>query len=191
MRRIFISWVNIDNSFESTEPEKINVVTFNVVVNLKRVGLEEDIKQEKFKSQYSKAIINIIYTNGWLNQRHQEMFKKYGLTTPQFNILRILRGQYPKPSTVNLLIERMLDKSSNASRIVDRLEAKSLVVRKQCPTDRRAVDVFISEEGLDLLGKMDVEMEEWQEQIRALDEVECAQLNTLLDKIRIETSQSS
>ena len=106
-------------------------------------------------------MINLIYTNSWLNQKHVSMFKPFGLTTPQFNILRILRGQYPAPSTVNLLIDRMLDKSSNASRIVDKLEEKRLVVRKQCRDDRRAVDVYISEEGLSLLTQLDKEMDSW------------------------------
>ena len=148
------------------------------------LGLEEDIIQENFVSQYNKAVVNIIYTNGWLAQQHQELFKGYDLTKPQFNILRILRGQYPKPSTVNLLIERMLDKSSNASRIVDRLESKGLVIRKQCPSDRRAVDVFISEDGLKLLEKIDLEMGHWESKIRNLDEEECKTLNQLLDKFR-------
>ncbi len=148
------------------------------------MSLEEDIKQERFASEHSKAIINIIYTNGWLSQQHQIVFKKYGLTTPQFNILRILRGQYPNPSTVNLLIDRMLDKSSNASRIVDKLESKNLVIRKQCPTDRRAVDVFISEQGLELLREMDEHLDQWQDRIQTLDESECSQLNYLLDKLR-------
>ncbi len=148
------------------------------------MGLEEDIKQERFTSEYSKAVVNVIFTNGWLNQQHQGLFKKHGLTTPQFNILRILRGQYPQPSTVNLLIDRMLDKSSNASRIVDKLESKGLVIRKQCPSDRRAVDVFISDQGLALLKLMDVEMAQWQESSKALNEDECAQLNLLLDKMR-------
>ena len=96
------------------------------------MGIAEEIKQEKFSSQYSKAIINVIYTSSWLNQKHLDLFKKHGLTTPQFNILRILRGQHPNPSTVNLLIDRMLDKSSNASRIIDKLEQKGLVTRRQC-----------------------------------------------------------
>ena len=148
------------------------------------MGIAEDIKQEKFKSEYSKAIVNIIYTNSWLNQQHLQLFKDNGLTTPQFNILRILRGQHPKPATVNLLIDRMLDKSSNASRIVDRLEQKGLVIRKQCSNDRRAVDVLISEEGLDLLKKLDAKMEKWEENGNKLTEQEAATLNSLLDKIR-------
>ena len=126
------------------------------------MGIAEDIKQKKFKNEFSKAIINLVYTNSWLNQKHVALFKPFGLTSPQFNILRILRGQHPKPSTVNMLIDRMLDKSSNASRIVDKLEEKGLVVRKQCSDDRRAVDVYISTNGLHLLGEIDIVLETWQ-----------------------------
>ena len=148
------------------------------------MGIAEEIKQEKFSSEYSKAVINIIYTNSWLHQRHQELFKESGLTTPQFNILRILRGQHPNPSTVNLLIDRMLDKSSNASRIVDRLEQKGLVTRKQCKDDRRAVDVYISEDGLALLVDLDEKLKGFQDQSRKLTEEEATMLNNLLDKLR-------
>lgn len=151
---------------------------------LAEMSINEDIKQKVFKSPYSKALINIIYTNNWLNQKNQQIFKSFGLTTPQFNILRILRGQHPKASTVNLLIERMLDKSSNASRIVDKLEAKGLVIRKQCPSDRRAVDVFISETGLDLLQAMDEEMEVVENKSKNLTDEESEALSLLLDKVR-------
>ena len=164
------------------QPFFLNVVTYNVDVF--NMGIAEDIKQEKFSSEYSKAVINIIYTNSWLSQKHLELFKGYGLTTPQFNILRILRGQYPNPATVNLLIDRMLDKSSNASRIVDRLEEKGLVVRKQCSNDRRAVDVLISEEGLQLLKQLDGELDTLQNGARTLTEEESKTLNVLLDKMR-------
>lgn len=159
-----------------------DVVTFNVsVINM---GIAEDIKQKKFRSEFSKALINLIYTNSWLNQKHVSFFKPFGLTTPQFNILRILRGQHPEPSTVNLLIDRMLDKSSNASRIVDKLEQKGLVIRKQCADDRRAVDVYISDKGLEILSELDKAIEEWESGASRLTEEESATLNTLLDKIR-------
>ena len=148
------------------------------------MGISEDIKQSKFKSELSKAVINIIYTSSWLVQKQAEIFKDKGLTMPQFNILRILRGQHPNPATVNLLIERMLDKSSNASRIVDKLEAKGLVKRRQCKDDRRAVDVLISEKGLELLEKIDVMMDQWEKENRNLTEEESRQLNELLDKVR-------
>ena len=95
-----------------------------------------------------------------------------------------MRGQHPKPATVNLLIDRMLDKSSNASRIVDKLEQKGLVKRSQCSKDRRAVDVYISDAGLKLLEEMDVKMDEWEKSHNNLSEREAATLNVLLDKIR-------
>ena len=148
------------------------------------MGISEEIKQEKFKSEFSKAVVNILYTNSWLNQQNLKLFKSYGLTTPQFNILRILRGQYPNPATVNLLIDRMLDKSSNASRIVDKLEEKGLVLRRQCSKDRRAVDVLISDKGLNLLNEMDVKMSDWETVNNKLTEKEAATLNLLLDKVR-------
>lgn len=151
------------------------------------MGIEEDIKQPKFKSSFNKAIVNIIYTNGWIQQKQVEVFKPFGLTGPQFNILRILRGQHPNPATVNLLIERMLDKSSNASRIVDKLESKGLVIRKQCSSDRRAVDVLISDKGLNLLKEVDERQKEWESSIRNLSDEECDQLSLLLDKLRTKS----
>lgn len=148
------------------------------------MGIAEDIKQPKFKSEFQKASINIFYTASWLGEKHHSFFKAYGITAAQFNVLRILRGQYPNPSTVNLIIDRMLDRMSNASRIVDKLEGKGLVIRKQCPNDRRAVDVLISEKGLELLRDLDVTMEAYEQKLNKLSEEEAAQLNDLLDKFR-------
>ena len=148
------------------------------------MGIADEIKQKNFKNEYSKSLINIIYTNSWLQTQQLELFKESGLTTPQFNILRILRGQHPEPSTVNLLIDRMLDKSSNASRIVDKLESKGLVTRKQCKDDRRAVDVFISDQGLALLAELDTNLGKFEQELRNLNEEEAKELNALLDKLR-------
>ncbi len=148
------------------------------------MSIGEDIHQKKFKSEFSKALINLFYTNSWLEQKHQEIFKPSGLTTPQFNVLRILRGQYPNPATVNLLINRMIQKSSNASRIVDKLEDKALVDRRQCKNDRRAVDVIISQKGLELLDVLDVKLDKLELNIKRLNDSEAEQLNVLLDKIR-------
>src|SRR6476469_8377515 len=117
--------------------------------------IEDEIKQPIFRSEHQKAYINLIFTAGWLQQRQAAAFKCFGLTLPQFNILRILRGQHPLPATVALLIERMLDKTSNASRIVDRLEEKKLVTRTVCPSNRRAVDIRITHAGLALLDQID------------------------------------
>lgn len=148
------------------------------------MGISEDIKQDSFKSEINKAVVNLLFTNSWLHQKQLRFFKPYELTIPQFNILRILRGQHPKPATVNLLIERMIDKSSNASRIVDKLEGKGLVERRQCEIDRRAVDVLISKKGLKLLAKIDEEMDVWEQGLSTLTVAECEQLNYLLDKMR-------
>ncbi|MFD2245811.1 MarR family winged helix-turn-helix transcriptional regulator [Pontibacter ruber] len=146
--------------------------------------IEDEIKQGTFKNPYQKAYINLVYTSGWLQQQQSVLFKPFGITLPQFNILRILRGQYPKPATISLLIERMLDKTSNASRIVDKLEAKGLVTRKQCPEDRRTVDVLITEQGLELLAKMDNQEGGTGTGITNLTEEEAQELSRLLDKIR-------
>ena len=146
--------------------------------------IEEEIKQKTFKSAHQKAYINTIYTANWLQLRQSANFKPYGITLPQYNVLRILRGQYPTPATVNLLIERMLDKTSNASRIVDKLEAKELVTRKQCPADRRTVDILITDKGLKLLQEMD-EVEGGElVGVRNLSAEEAEQLSLLLDKVR-------
>ncbi|GGK58671.1 MarR family winged helix-turn-helix transcriptional regulator [Rufibacter glacialis] len=146
--------------------------------------IEEEIKQSVFRDIYQKSYINVVYTSNWLEQRQAAMFKSFGVTLPQYNVLRILRGQHPKPATVNLLIDRMLDKTSNASRIVDKLEAKELVTRKQCPSDRRTVDILITEKGLNLLQEMDGLGNTGFTGLNNLSQEEAEQLNALLDKIR-------
>lgn len=146
--------------------------------------IEEEIKQSAFKSEYHKAYINVLYTSNWLEQEQSKQFKPFGVTLPQYNVLRILRGQHPKPATISMIIERMLDKTSNASRIVDKLEAKELVTRKQCPEDRRTVDVLITDKALALLKQMDELDGGTKSGLRNLTEKEAETLNTLLDKIR-------
>ncbi|GAA4017520.1 MarR family transcriptional regulator [Hymenobacter fastidiosus] len=146
--------------------------------------IEDEIKQPAFKDPYQKAHINVMFTAGWLGQRQAATFRSYGITPPQFNILRILRGQHPKPATVNLLIERMLDKTSNASRIVDKLEVKQLVTRTTCPSNRRAVDIRITEAGMTLLQQMDDAAALQIMGLQNLTPEEATQLSALLDKIR-------
>lgn len=155
------------------------------------MGLEEDIKQRKFKSPYQKAGINLAFTYSFMVNRNMRMMKKFGLTLPQFNILRILRGQYPKATTVNDLIDRMLDKSSNASRIVEKLRAKKLVERKVSEVDRRAVDVSITQAGLDLLSKIDKVEPELYFGEGNLTPEEAETLNYLLDKGRGQSANEN
>ena len=146
--------------------------------------IEDEIQQKAFKSEAHKAQINILFTANHLSLKQASVFKPFGITLPQFNVLRILRGQHPKPATVNLLMERMLDKTSNVSRIMDKLEAKGLATRKQCPNDRRSVDILITEAGLELLKEMDIAMEKQQIGLQNLTDAEAKELNRLLDKIR-------
>jgi DNA-binding MarR family transcriptional regulator len=146
--------------------------------------IEEEIQSTNFEDNYHKAVINITYTSGWLNNVFRCQFEKRKLTNQQFNVLRILRGQYPKPATVNLIKERMIDKMSDASRIVDRLVQKGLVSRCTNNKDRRAVDIRISEKGLEVLAVMDKEFKTKDFLKNNLTEEEAGKLNELLDKLR-------
>ena len=144
----------------------------------------KEIKQSKFRDEYQKLVINLGFTSSWAERIASCKLKNFKLTPQQFNVLRILRGQHGNPATINLLTERMIDKSSNASRLVDKLIAKELVSRRECPSDRRQVDVSITKKGLDLLTKIDSEEEEWTESFRSLTKTEAKELNRLLDKLR-------
>jgi len=146
--------------------------------------IDDEIQSSNFEDNYHKAVINVTYTYGWLTNAFRCQFERYNLTQQQFNILRILRGQYPKPATINLLKERMLDKMSDASRIVDRLVQKGLVSRCTNSKDRRAVDIRISEKGMDILAKMDEEFKTKDVLKNNLTEEEAGQLSDLLDKFR-------
>ena len=146
--------------------------------------IEEEIKQKKFKDDYQKLVVNLLYTSNWMNAQFELLFKNSGITLQQYNVLRILRGQYPKPSSIKLIKERMLDRMSDASRIVDKLVLKKLVIRNQCPNDRRSVDVVISEDALNLLQTMDVLDEKAKEILKSLSKTEIIVLNDLLDKLR-------
>ena len=150
------------------------------------MDIEKEIGQSvSFKSDLQRAAVNILYTASWLNMKNTETLKPFALTPQQFNVLRILRGQHPKPSTVNLLMQRMLDKSSNASRLVDRLLEKGFVTRETNRQDKRAVDVYISQKGLDVLETIDKTVGLLESHLDHLTESEARMLNTLLDKLRV------
>jgi len=146
--------------------------------------IDDEIQSSNFEDNYHKVVVNIAYTEGWLSNTLRLHFEKFNLTRQQFNILRILRGQYPKPATINVLKERMIDKMSDASRIVDRLIQKELITRCTNSKDRRSVDIRISEKGLDTLAKMDAELKTKDFLQNNLTAEEAAQLSDLLDKLR-------
>lgn len=152
------------------------------------MSIENDIKQSRFTDEYHKLAVNLMFTASWLGDKHQQLIKPYGITMPQFNILRILRGQKGAPLSVNELIARMIDKSSNASRLVDKLEEKGYVLRKVCPEDRRQVEVSITEEGLTFIGSLDAPMQNMRTYLENLSIEEAEMLNQLLDKMRISNT---
>ena len=148
------------------------------------MSLEEELKVSKFQSSRHKLTVNILYTNNWLEGHMQVVFRAHGVTNQQYNILRILRGMHPEPCTVQELKKRMLDKQPDASRLVDRLQAKKLVLRKSNAEDRRKMDVLITDEGLELLERMDPEVQGFDNLFAGLTDKDVDQLNKLLDKAR-------
>ena len=146
--------------------------------------LEEEINQERFANVHHKTLVNLIYTYGFLVNQMGGFFKGRGITRQQYNVLRILRGQYPDSANLSLIKQRMLDKMSDASRIVERLRLKKLVSRKQSRHDRREVEIVISQQGLDLLKKMDEEIKDIYKLFEKLSPEELTSLNQLLDKFR-------
>lgn len=146
--------------------------------------LQKEVKSSKFENAYQQALVNIFFTYHWGNQKVKEILSPYNITQQQFNVLRILRGQYPDPCTNNLLKSRIIDKVSDVSRIVERLVQKKYILKTVNLEDKRALDVLISKEGLDLLQKLDMEID-FSSFIRPnLNEEEAIQLNVLLDKFR-------
>jgi DNA-binding MarR family transcriptional regulator len=146
--------------------------------------LENEIQQQKFKSIQQKLMVNLIYTTNWINAKHDVLFKGSQITIQQYNVLRILRGQYPNPCSIKLIKERMLDRMSDASRIVDKLNAKKLLKRTEARNDRRCVDVVITEKGLQLLKSLDYIDETSEQLFNSLSSNEINMLNDLLDKLR-------
>jgi MarR family transcriptional regulator, 2-MHQ and catechol-resistance regulon repressor len=148
------------------------------------MGIENDIKQTRFRNAQQKAAINLIYTVGWIRDRIKYIFEAEDITPQQFNILRILRGSFPQPLSTLQIRERMLEKMSDTSRIVDRLIAKGLVKKVTCKSDRRLVDVIISDKGKKLLERLDLKQDEIDNVMSRLSEKDAAILSELLDKIR-------
>jgi DNA-binding MarR family transcriptional regulator len=147
------------------------------------MSIEKDINQSSFRNEYQKGIINIIYTYNWLNEKMKKIFDREGITGQQYNIMRILRGA-GKPISTLQIRERMLDKMSDTSRIVDRLVLKGLVKKNTCKDDKRLVDISISQSGKKLLEKIDLYEKDMDALLSNLFIDEAKTLNKLLDKIR-------
>lgn len=147
------------------------------------MGIDKDINQATFRNEYQKAIINLVYTFNWMNEKMKKVLDREDITSQQFNILRILRGA-GKPISTLQIRERMLDKMSDTSRIVDRLVLKGLAKKTICANDKRLVDVSISTKGKALLEKIDQYDKDMDAIFGNLSDAEAKSLNKLLDKIR-------
>jgi DNA-binding MarR family transcriptional regulator len=152
--------------------------------------LEDEIQQFTFRNQRQKMLINLIYTYNVLSSKMQEFLKVESLTMQQYNILRILRGQHPNPATNSLVKDRMLDKNSDVTRIIDRMIRDGLVLRVNCESDRRRVDITITDAGLDKLQRLDRISGQMDQIAAGLTEDEAVNLNEMLDKLRSECKKA-
>lgn len=146
--------------------------------------IESAIKQTTFKSEFQKLSLNIMVTSNWLQEKAVEILRPFDITPKQFNVLRILRGQHPNPITLFEIRNRMIDKMSDVSRIVERLRVKGLLSREICENNRRAVDVCITEEGLELLKQLDMIDDQFKMFLSGISEEEARSVNRVLDKLR-------
>ncbi|HTF20724.1 MAG TPA: MarR family transcriptional regulator [Chryseolinea sp.] len=148
------------------------------------MSLEQDIKQEKFSDEHEKVVINVLFTASWLYNKNASRLKAHDITPEQYNVLRILRGSYPRALMLADVTSRMIDKSSNATRLVEKLRQKGLLRREVCENNRRQVDIVVTNQGLDLLKRIDEEAASWLESLRVITKEEAKEVNRVLDKLR-------
>ncbi|KAA5547799.1 MarR family winged helix-turn-helix transcriptional regulator [Adhaeribacter rhizoryzae] len=146
--------------------------------------LEAEIKQQEFKTPYHRMMVNIMFTANWIHKDLSCQLRPFDISLQQHNVLSILKGQYPVPCTLGLIQERMLDRESNATRLVDKLLLKGLVDRCQCPYNRRKVDIVITPTGLELLEKTKPILGTIENRYKTLTAEEATLLGNLLDKLR-------
>ena len=146
--------------------------------------IEDEIKQKQFNNEYEKLLINLIFTSNWIACLQQRYFKPFGITPQQYNVLRILKGQSPNPVSVGMVQGRMLDRSSNITRLVDKLIDKELVSRCENPDNRRMQELRITEKGLAFLEEIKKLESTANTFSDRLSEKEAQLVNELLDRLR-------
>ena len=155
----------------------------NVAYSIMDIG--EAIKQKKFDNSVEKAIVNLIYTHNWLRDGFNTILKPYGLLQQHFNVLRILRGKYPEVMCPGDIKEIMLDKGNDITRLLDKLVAMGLAERNLCESNRRKMDIRITQKGLSLTRELSEKFDEHTVQIKkSLTENDAEQLSDLLDRMR-------
>jgi DNA-binding MarR family transcriptional regulator len=135
-------------------------------------------------SEHHKVAVNILHTASWLHSSDTARLKKHGITPEQYNVLRILRGSHPDKLMLADITNRMIDKSSNATRLVEKLRQKGLVKREVCEANRRQVDISITDKGLALMKAIDAEEQKWIDTLKNISKSEAIELNRLLNKLR-------
>ncbi|NLR93182.1 MULTISPECIES: MarR family winged helix-turn-helix transcriptional regulator [Flammeovirga] len=148
------------------------------------MSIETDINQKSFRDPFQKAYINLMFTNNWLLNQSKTWFKKQGITHQQYNVLRILRGAHPSCMNPGSIKDVMIDKSPDLTRLIDRLIEKGFVQRETCGSNRRKVDVIITQSGLDKLAELDPHEEEVMSSFKNISAGEAEQLSDLLDRLR-------
>lgn len=147
--------------------------------------IEEELKSTVEYNIATKVVLNLTYTQNVISERFNEVLKPYDISGEQYNVLRILRGQKGCPANMCIIQERMLARTSNTTRLVDKLLLKDLVTRNVCPENRRKIEVLITQKGLDLLIELDPKIKEYQEFFsNNLTDEELIQFNNLLEKYR-------
>ena len=148
------------------------------------VKLEQAIQSNKFINEMQKASLNILYTAWWLKTKMSTELKEYGLTHEQYNVLRILKGKYPEQMCVKDISCRMIEKSSNVPRIIDRLVIKKLVKRESSANDRRETVITLTQSGITILGATTGKINSLMEETVSINKNDAVQLNDLLEKLR-------
>lgn len=148
------------------------------------MSLENDIRQERFEDEFHKTAVNILFTSSWLYNLNALRLKPFAITPEQFNVLRILRGSHPHPLMLADISSRMIDKNSNATRLVEKLRQKGFVSRTLCEKNRRQVDIHITPKGLRVLEAIDKDSKGWKGTLKNISKVEAQELNRILDKLR-------
>ena len=147
--------------------------------------LSSILKSDAVLPSSKEVVLNLLCTSNYIAEKYTVFFKQFEITGPQYNVLRILRGQKGNPANLSTIQERMVHKNSNAGRLIDKLLLKDLVERNTCKENRRKIEVLITQKGLELLSSIDPELDELEsENLKGFTKEEMTTLSELLEKLR-------
>jgi DNA-binding MarR family transcriptional regulator len=156
------------------------------VLNQKNIVLDINvaIKQKRFSSKKEKVLVNLLYTTNWIRDQHSKIFKKYKILPQHYNVLRIVLGQDPKPVSPGYILEVMLDKKRDLTRLVDKLTRLGYLNRQVCENNRRMVDITITPKGKKIAEEIKGKLTEWLDKNIQLTDEESEALSNYLDNLR-------